>query len=339
MSQKLTDKLRKEYLLDNFIGEHPSFLELKEKLSNIANLNVSVLLIGETGSGKELCAEFLHQYGNKNSGPFIPYNCSAGPESLFDSQIFGHAKGAYTGADIERKGLVEEANSGILFLDEINSLNLTSQVKLTRFLETGSFRRLGETNLRYVDVRIIAASNKNLKTEVENGNFRADLYYRLAEYELVVPPLRERGDDIVLLANYFLDKYKHLGKNETIDVAPQIMEQLKLYTWPGNIRELEHFIKKSIIDNDGNTIKKFTLPSDITQETKGFIELGCLHLMPWRKAKNLIIEDFEKKYLIKLLKIYRGNVAKSARQAGVNPPDFWKLLKRYDLKAKDFKNI
>lgn len=338
MKENLPQHLRKKYSLENFIGDHPTFLNLKNALEKVANSDLSVLLIGETGTGKGLCAQFIHQYSDRYNCPFISYNCGAGPDTLFESQIFGHVKGAFTGANADRNGLVEEADGGILFLDELNSLSPYSQVKLNHFLEKGYFRRVGENKFRKADVRIIAASNVDLREEVTKGNFRADLYFRLAEYELKVPSLCDRGNDIVLLAKHFLEKYRHLSQNGSFEFTTNALRQLQEYHWPGNIRELEHTIKRSIIDAHASLIESVDLPRKSEIETTES-STNHLHLLGWKEAKAKVISDFEKAYLNKLLQQFKGNVSRCARHAGVQPPDFWKLLRKYNIKAQDFRTI
>ncbi|MFQ5630409.1 MAG: sigma 54-interacting transcriptional regulator [bacterium] len=330
MKEKLRASLRRDHILKNFIGSHPAFTMLVEKLKIVANKNVSIVLIGETGTGKGHCAEFIHQYSKRYNRPFIPYNCSAGPDNLFESQFFGHVKGAFTGADTDRWGLVSEANSGVLFLDEINSLCFASQVKLNHFLENGCFRRVGESTIRKVNVRIIAASNRALKKEIEKGKFREDLYYRLAEYELNVPPLRARKPDIALLAGYFLDKNADLSDQEDIRLCKDTIEQLTKYDWPGNVRELENCIKRSIIDSTGKTIEisSFNIPEPVQVQPAAIDRLDTL---PWKEAKQKVVAAFEMNYLKSLLRMYKGVVAKCAKHAGVQPPDFWKLIRKYQI--------
>lgn len=319
------------------MGNHATFLNLKNALERVANSDLSVLLIGETGTGKGLCAQFIHQCNNGYNRPFIPYNCGAGPDTLFESQIFGHIKGAFTGADIDRIGLVEEADTGILFLDEVNSLSPYSQVKLNHFLESGYFRRVGESKFRKANVRIIAASNVDLRKEVLEGNFRADLYFRLAEYVLKVPSLRERGNDIILLAKHFLEKNKHLSTNGSFQFTSNALKQLREYDWPGNIRELEHSIKRCIIDTPSSLIETVPLPRKSETETPETVS-DHLHLLRWKEAKAKVISHFEKNYLEKLLHQFNGNVSQSARHAGVQPADFWKLLRKYNIKAQNFRD-
>lgn len=327
--------------VEGFIGSHPAFTRLIKNLQRISNKQVSVLLMGETGTGKGRCAQFIHQYSDRFDRSFIPYNCGAGPDTLFESQIFGHAKGAFTGADTDRPGLVEEAHNGILFLDEINSLSQVSQVKLNHFLETNHFRRIGENRMRKADVRVIAASNVDLREEIEDGNFREDLFFRLAEYELHLPPLRNRRDDVPLLADYFLKKFENLSGNGKLNLSPEATRQLLEYDWPGNVRELENLIKRSIIDAASDTITRITFPisnDGRTYEGNGSIESqDNLITLPWKEAKNRVVSSFERRYLESLLEHYDGVVARCAEHAGLQAPDFWKLMRKYDLSARIFR--
>ena len=314
MKEDLLQSLRHAHVRDSFVGDHPSFLALVEKLTKLAPLKVAVLLIGETGTGKGRCAEFLHQYSDRYRGPFIPFNCGAGPETLFESQLFGHVKGAFTGAHRERPGLVEEAHTGVLFLDEVNSLQRTMQVKLNHFLENGCFRRLGENRFRKSDVRIIAASNDDLCGEVREGRFREDLYYRLAEYELHVPPLRERREDIVLLIDHFIQNNAHLSSNGKITFTRKAIKELQEFEWRGNIRELENFVKRCIIDTSSGVVGLLPLPK--SEEAPLAAENESLQALPWREAKRQVVSLFERNYIQGLLERYRGIVARCRRSSG-----------------------
>ena len=336
MKEYLFKSFLKEHAFKDFIGNHSAFKKLVNNLNKIANNNLTVLIHGETGTGKGRCAEIIHQISDRNYEPFIPYNCGAGPDTLFDSQIFGHAKGAFTGAHKDRSGLVEEANKGVLFLDEINSLNSSAQVKLNYFLETSNYRRLGENRIRKSDVRIIAASNVDLRKEIVNGQFREDLFFRLTEYEISVPPLRLRKSDIPLLVQFFLKKYNHLNTNSKILFTPEILNQLIAHRWPGNIRELENVIKKSIIDTPTVVIRSLFHEENNKVHSELNNENDILYL-PWKQAKKHSITLFERNYLISLLVKYSGIVTLCARHAQVQAPDFWKLMRKYNLQAKDYR--
>ncbi len=239
-------------------------------------------------------------------------------------------------ATFDQPGLVEEARRGILFLDEVNSLSCSLQVKLNHFLETGQFRRLGENRFRKSNARIIAASIVDLREDVKKGTFRKDLYFRLAEYELQVPALRVRQEDIVLLVKYFLKKNAHLNSDGQITFTAKAFKELKEYSWPGNIRELENFVKRSLIDASSAIIDSVNLPqsslTSSTSQTDNFIES-----LPWKQAKQKVVSLFERKYLQNLLSKYHGIVANCARHAGIQSSDFWKLMRKYDLKAKKFR--
>lgn len=328
--------LMREHLLKGFIGKDPIFMELMEKLKHVADKNIDVLLIGETGTGKNLCAELIHHCSRCHNDPFIIFNCGACPETIFESQIFGHKKGAFTGACEDRIGLFEEAHTGTLVLDEINSLNFTSQVKLNYFLETGFFRRIGENKLRQANVRIISASNVNLRHEVQAGRFREDLYYRLSEYEIYIPPLRSRKGDIVLLVKYFLKKYAHLNSIGPLSFSQRALNEIQNYEWPGNVRELENFIKHCIIDAKTNVIN--LVPMQYSKKSLCKIEDSTLDSLPWRIAKKQMIAAFETQYLENLLAKYHGVVTRCARHADIQPPDFWKLMRKYNIKAETFKS-
>ena len=337
MRETILSSLRRDYTLDGFIGKDEGFLHVIEQLKKIADKNISVLLIGETGTGKSRAAEIIHHYSSRYQQPFIVCNCGACPEALFESQLFGHVRGAFTGALHDHPGLVEEAHSGTLVLDEINSLNMASQVKLNQFLETGRYRRVGENQMRFSDARILAASNVDLTQHVKDGHFREDLYYRLSEYELAVPPLRQRRNDIGLLVSYFMKKYASLCPVENPILSHDALRQMQSHSWPGNIRELENFIKRLLIDTTTSPIERVDLPAAKKQHTEETAGARVNHL-PWKEAKTQVIENFESSYLKNLLSRYQGVVTHCARHAGVHPSDFWKLMRKYDISADRYRN-
>ena len=336
MEKDIPSTMRFEHAIDGLVCVNPTMKRLIAQIDRIANEQLHILLIGETGTGKGLLAEVIHQCSKQHNYPFIPYNCGTGPHSLFESQLFGHKKGAFSGADYDQPGLVEEADGGTLFLDEINSLDMCSQVKLNFFLETGCFRRVGECKLRKINVRIISASNADLKKEIKKRRFRIDLYYRLAKYELNIPPLRERRDDIIPLVQYFLKNISFQKEQNPMQFSTLALQSMMKYNWPGNVRELEHFVTRSVFDNVTETIDKIDLPQNTTQISSLCTD-EYLCTLPWKEAKKNVIASFEKKYLKALLQHYHGIVARCARHAQVHAPDFWQLMKKYNLKAKDFR--
>ncbi|WP_028986378.1 sigma-54-dependent transcriptional regulator [Thermicanus aegyptius] len=252
-NQRLREALQMEGAQFQIIGEDPAMKRILHMTRRVAQSQASVLIEGESGTGKELIARAIHAWSDRNGQPFIAINSGSLMESLLESELFGHSKGAFTGATSEKKGLVEMAHKGTLFLDEIGEMPFSLQVKLLRFLESGEFRRVGETKLRTVDVRVVAATNRNLEEEIGKGNFREDLYYRLNVLKLTVPPLRERLSDIPLLAQYFLDRFQaSYGKKSFTEEAFHL---LLSHSYPGNVRELAHIVERGVLLSQGEWIR------------------------------------------------------------------------------------
>jgi DNA-binding NtrC family response regulator len=336
LKKEIIENLRAEVAFKQIITKNPQFIEKLHHVKCAASQDINILLLGETGTGKDLCAQAIHFLSSRRDKPFITLNCGLGPIELFDSVLFGHVKGAFTNAINDHPGLVEEADKGIIFLDEINSMPPSIQVKLNRFSVTGEFRRLGENKLRKVDVRIIAATNQLLKVEIEKGNFREDLYYRLAEYVIEFPPLRMRGDDIKLLMDHFLEQYGKCYNKIGIRFSDCVYEKAKKYHWPGNVRELENIIKRCLIDaiNDVITENDFPIPQaqKLTPAKSDYLDL------PLQEAKIKVINDFETNYLRYHLQKSSGNVEESARQSKKHRSAFWAMLKKHNIDPQEFRN-
>ena len=310
--------------LTHLIGEDPAFMALKRKLSPVARNEAPVLLTGETGTGKCLCARALHYLSPRSRKPYLPVNCGAIPVELFESELFGHQKGAFTGAWAAQPGLVEEAEGGTLFLDEVESLSPGAQVKLLGFLEDHTYHSLGSSKPRHADVRIIAATNLELTQKIREGTFREDLFYRLAVMNLCLPPLRQRRADIPLLVDHFLAKFA-ASREERRRLSPRAMEALCHYAWPGNVRELENVIQQVVVLTDGRTIESEDLPIPLApplRESRG---------ASLKETKAQVIEQFEKAYITDLLRVHQGNVTRAAEEAKKERRAFGRLIKKYHL--------
>lgn len=262
----LRSDIEQRYPFNDIIGECEAMSNVYATIKKVAPTNATVLIFGESGTGKELVARAIHESSPCSKAPIVTVNCAAIPESLVESELFGHEKGAFTGANSTRKGMVEVAESGTLFLDEIGELPLAAQARLLRMLQNGEVRRLGATQSRNINVRIIAATHRNLKQLVEEGIFREDLYFRLKVVELSIPPLRERGEDVVILAQSFLQKTCSRLHNEQLKFSQEAIKKIKDYDWPGNVRELENSIERAVILNDGKVITASLFDTSISEK-------------------------------------------------------------------------
>jgi transcriptional regulator with GAF, ATPase, and Fis domain len=297
------------------VGACPSMMEVYRKLQKVAATDISVLITGETGTGKELIANELHRRSPRSSGPFVTINCGAIPENLIESELFGHVKGAFTGAIANRAGKFQAADKGTLFLDEIGELPLALQVKLLRALQERVVVRVGDSKPEKVDIRVVAATNRNLEEEVRLGRFREDLYYRLNVVNLWLPPLRDRGDDVLILARVLLTKYADEFGSKVRGFSPAALAALKKHAWPGNIRQLENRIKKALVLCDQTLLE----PEDL--DLGPGIETG---IMPLEKAK----EEFQRRYVLEALERNNGNRTQTARDLGVDPRTIFRYLER-----------
>jgi DNA-binding NtrC family response regulator len=312
------------------VGESEAFLRVVEKISPLALSRAPVLISGETGTGKELFARAIHYQGPRRGKPFIPVNCGALPDHLFENELFGHVKGAFTDASSAEKGLIAEAEGGTLFLDEVDALSHAGQVKLLRFLQDGEYRPVGSARTVIADVRVIAATNTDLMKRVESKIFRDDLYYRLNFLSLAIPALRERIEDVVPLAAHFLDRYAKQDGREARIFSLGALEKLMAYSWPGNIRELESVITRSLTFSGATTLE----PDDI--ELPSVNDEAISRARSLRDAKSRTVQAFERGYLTKLLARYQGNVTHAAKAAGKERRTFQRLLRKHNLSRHSF---
>jgi two-component system response regulator GlrR len=312
------------------VGESESFLKEVNKIPLLAKCNASILVSGETGTGKEVCARAIHYLGRWASKPFVPVNCGAIPADLVENELFGHERGAFTGAKSTQVGLIQEADGGTLFLDEVDCLPLLSQVKLLRFLQEKEYRPLGSTKTCRADVRVIAAMNADPEEAIRAGNLRRDLYYRLNVIPLALPPLRERRDDIPLLARHFLAKYAAEFDKQVTDFSPEALRLLVSYDWPGNVRELEHVVVRAIVLAAGGVIGD----DDIALAPRASASAAE---ESFKRAKNRVVAEFEKSYVERALLLNHGNISKAARAAQKSRRAFWELIRKHHIDVNGLK--
>jgi DNA-binding NtrC family response regulator len=325
-------QIRAEQLFSKqLIGESEVFLDEVKKIPMVARCDASILVMGETGTGKEVFARTIHYLSQRASKPFIPVNCGAIPLDLIENELFGHERGAYTGASTSYIGLIREAEAGTLFLDEINCLPTTAQVKLLRFLQNREYRPVGSTKTCKADVRIIAATNEDLKQAVKKGDFRHDLYYRLNVIPLHIPPLRYRLGDVILLAHHFLSKFAVEFNKDVKAFSSNAIQLLLSYDWPGNVRELEHAVERAVVLSTQSVIQKTDLSlSDFETPVRQ---------VSFREMKSRIIEQFEKTYIRELLLAYQGNITKAAQAAQKDRRAFWQLIRKHQIDKENFRSI
>jgi two-component system, NtrC family, response regulator len=310
---------------EDILGTTPAMRDIFGVVSRVAKTDATVLIQGESGTGKELLARAIHSNSPRKAKPFVAINCGAIPETLLESELFGHEKGAYTGAHIQRKGKVELADTGTLFLDEIGEMSVPLQVKLLRFLQERHIERIGGRETIRVDVRVIAATNKDLKVELQGGRFREDLYYRLSVVNLRLPPLRERGEDIILIANAFLRRGSQEHRRK-LRFGSEALEAMARYGWPGNIRELENAVQRAVIMAQG----RFIEPADLGIE----VEMSAAQDRPsLREARGRAEREAVVDALIKT----RGNISRAAQHLGVSRPTFHGLLDKFGVNAREFR--
>ncbi|MGD8209423.1 MAG: sigma-54 dependent transcriptional regulator [Desulfobacterales bacterium] len=323
--KSLKKVVKNRFGFEDIIGRSQKMEEVLEQVIKAADSDSTIIIEGESGTGKELIAKTLHLASPRAGKQFVAINCAAIPETLFESEMFGYEKGAFTGAIQNKEGLMIQAQGGTFFLDEISEMPLSMQVKLLRVMQEKEFFPVGGRKTIKMDIRFIASTNKNLKEEVKNGNFREDLFYRIHVIDIHLPPLRERQGDVPVLSHYFLDKLsKEMNKDITGFSAPAL-QKLMLYSWPGNVRELQNTVESAVAMATENIISEDLILPALKAEVS--------NLKPLKDAK----ENFEKNYLLQLIELTEGNMAQAARLAGKYRADLYELLKKYDLKPSNFR--
>jgi two-component system response regulator AtoC len=323
----LRQQLQSKFGLDHIVGESPAMQEVFDTVRQVASARTSVLLLGESGTGKELIAKALHQLSPRAQGPMVTVNCAALPPTLLESELFGHEKGAFTGAHEKRIGRFEQAQGGTLFLDEIGEIDATLQVKLLRFLGERTFERVGSNKTLTADVRLIAATNKNLEEQVKAGKFREDLYFRLAVVPIVLPPLRQRGGDILLLAKAFLKEFAQENGKNVNDFTPEALEALMNYAWPGNVRELRTAIEHAVVLTRGEKIGLRDLPTAVRTASTGGGQARLL------AQPDLTVAEAEKQLILRALKECGGNRTEAAKKLGMSRRTLHRKLHLYHLEG------
>ena len=338
--------------LQDIVGASPKMQRIFRLISKVAPTDSTVLLLGESGTGKELVARLIHVQSRRALGPFIPVHLGAIPETLIESELFGHTRGSFTGATADRVGLVEQADGGTLFLDEVGDMPAMAQVKLLRTLERSEVRRLGENDERVVNVRVVAATHRDLPAEIAAGRFREDLYHRLNVIQIELPPLRERREDVGLLASYFLERTARRAGREGLAFTADAAEMLERYDYPGNVRELENAIEHAVAVSEGRRIRAADLPGAIRAPRllpgerraggapapgTGGAERGVLaaaEAAADRRRDTWSLAEIEKEHIQRVLALHRGNATTAAKQLGISRTTLWRKLRQYHLTRK-----
>jgi DNA-binding NtrC family response regulator len=338
-NRNLRQQLQETLGLESIIGRSPAMVHIFELIKKAARSEANILVLGESGTGKELVARAIHANSERASQPFVPVDCASLPEHLLESELFGHEKGAFTGAVKTKSGLIEMADRGTLFLDEIGELPLALQSKFLRALQERKIRRVGGTGLLDVDMRVVSATNRDLREEVAKGRFREELYYRINVIAIELPPLRERAGDVPLLAHAFLKKYAR-GQPLTLDEAA--LAALEAYAWPGNVRELQNVIERACVLTDGTAVRPRDLPDYVFRrqrapDARPAPAADCLGPqsrtdLPLKQAKEQWMETLEGSYLRELLERHRGNISAAAKAAGIDRKTFHRLINKYHLR-------
>jgi transcriptional regulator with GAF, ATPase, and Fis domain len=325
------------YKFENIIGQSQAMQRVFRLIAHCAPTNSTVMLRGESGTGKEVIARAIHYNSLRKNGPFVAVDCTSLSEGLLESELFGHVKGSFTGATEHKKGLFETASGGTLFLDEIGNISLTTQAKLLRFIEEREFKAVGGTGVKKVDIRLITATNKDLEAMVADGAFRDDLYYRINVFPILIPPLRDRDEDIALLARHFLDRFNRDLQHQSTEFSPSAMNLLANYDWPGNVRELENVVQRAVILASGDVIRQGHLANiiDALPQVELDVPRTGDELKQIKKiARQKSVENVEKQFVLGALKRNAWNVTRAAEETGMQRSNFQAMMAKYDIRIR-----
>jgi len=322
----LQRQLSERFGFEGLIGNNPLMKAILDKLRQVAPTSASVLIIGESGTGKELVAKALHTNSPRKNKPFVPLNCAALSDNILESELFGHVKGAFTGADRERKGLIEHANGGTLFLDEVGDIPLSTQVKLLRFLESGEILRVGSNEPIRVNIRLVSATNRDPAEAVKNGSFRQDLYHRIKVITIRMPPLRERREDIPLLTDFFLREFAERYETPVPLVSSEVRKLLMNYSWPGNVRQLKNVVESMVVIDSDGTLTMEDLTDEDLQAAAGTVESAGGAQLVGRS-----MDEIEAHYIAETLKMTQGNRVEAAKILGIGERTLYRKLKEYGI--------
>ena len=333
---RLRQELKQCCPVHHIIGRSAALEMALATVAKVAPSDANVLVTGESGTGKELIARALHTNSARSQGPFIPVDCAALPSTLLESELFGHEKGAFTGADHAKRGLLELADGGALFLDEIGELGPELQAKLLRTLQERIFRRLGGEQLIEVDIRIISSTSRDLNAEVQQGRFRLDLLYRLNVVSISLPPLRERPGDVAILVQHFLQEFSRAANRFRVAIIPEALRLLEQYRWPGNVRELRNVIERAVVLCDGESVRVRDLPDYIREQVR--LAKRIRAAVGYKASREQWLESQGRQYLTALLRRHRGNISAVAREAQISRKSVYELLRRFEMDVREFQS-
>ena len=335
----LRREVNQKYAFGNIIGKNYKMRAIYDLIKKVSNTDARVFITGETGVGKELVAKAIHFNSPRKNRPFVSINCGALAETLLETELFGHEKGAFTGAIRRKEGKFEYARGGSVFLDEVGDISTGMQVKLLRVLQEKQLELVGGNQPIDVDVRIISATNQDIKEQINSGEFRIDLFYRLNVVHIHIPPLRDRIEDIPLLVNHFIRQFNKTFKSNILKITNEALNQLMQHTWPGNVRELENVLERAFVITEADTIQTIMISHDI-QQSEASIPLPTADIdIPFKVARSMVEKRFEKSYIQAALKRYDGNVSKAAKETGINPRTLWRKIKEHELDRTKFVSL